>query len=761
MRALVALLIPGCALLAAAGCGGADPPPPTESPGPAVTVPGYVGGATCAGCHDEQYRRWQGSHHDLALQAADETTVLGDFDAARFEHGGVTSEFYRGDGGFYVRTDGPDGEPAEFEVTHTFGVDPLQQYLVPRPGGRLQALHVAWDSRPAGQGGQRWFHLYPGEAIGHGDPLHWTGPFMNWNSSCAGCHSTDLRKRYSAAGDSYDTGYASIDVDCEACHGPGSLHSVNPRAGTPGLDRGAEAHWTFPPGAAIAVRSAPRETDTEIETCAQCHSRRSQLADEFRAGAALLDAFRPSLLEPGLYHADGQILDEVYVYGSFLQSRMYAAGVTCSDCHDPHSAGLRADGNAVCAGCHLPAVYDAADHHRHQPGAPGAQCVDCHMPARTYMVVDPRRDHSFRVPRPDLTATLGTPNACVACHEERGSSWAASQVDAWFPDGRGGRPHYGEALAAGRGWDRDRTPRLHALIADPGAPAIVRATAIGQLAEQPDGAALRAFATALGDTSPLVRLAAVDAQAAAPAGPRIAALRPFLADPLLAIRLAAARALAPLRAELPQAQREALDAALDEYRQSQAFNSDRAEGWLNLAGLEADLGDVATAIATLESAVDRHPYFVAAYVNLADLYRREGREPEALALLQEAIAQTPDDAAGHFALGLALVRAGAGADALAHFRRAVELDPDSPYYRYVLGVALNSLADTAEALASLRAANERFPGYRDIVFLLATMHRDAGDSATALRYARELLALDPGDPQARALAGALEADGSR
>jgi len=750
MRTIVATIPAIFALLLLCGCGDADAP--TETAAPVPVTAGYVGGTACADCHDAEFRLWVGSHHDLAMQAADEATVLGDFDAARFEYGGVTTEFYRRDGRFYVRTDGADGELAEFEVTHAFGVDPLQQYLVPLQDGRLQALPIAWDSRPAERGGERWFHLYGGEALGHEDPLHWTGTFMNWNTSCAECHSTDLRKRYAAASDTFDTAFSSIDVDCEACHGPGSLHVINPQGEKLALDRDSGAQWSFAPGAAIASRSAPRDNDVQVETCAQCHSRRGQLVDGFRAGMPLLDAFRPSLLDAGLYFADGQILDEVYVYGSFLQSRMYAAGVTCSDCHDPHSARLRGEGNAVCAQCHLPAVFDTSGHDHH---APGMQCVDCHMPARTYMVVDPRRDHSFRVPRPDLSTELAAPNACNGCHDDRTESWAAGQVTAWFPDGRRHEPHYGEALAAGRNWARDRAPRLLELIADDRAPAIVRATAIGLLARQPDDMALTVFARALDDPSPLVRLAAIDACAVAPAELRVSALQPFLADPLLALRVAAAHALAPVRAEIPQAQRAVLDDALDEYRQSQVFNSDRAEGFVNLAGLEANAGDANDAIATLETAVERHPYFVAAYVNLADLYRRTGREADALAVLREAVRQTPEDAAGHIALGLAQVRSGEGADALARFRHAVELDPDAPYYRYVLGVALNSLAAADEALETLRAANRRFPGYAEITFLLTTILRDEGRVDEARRFAREFVELAPRDPRALALANEL------
>src|SRR5690606_290753 len=229
------------------------------------------------------------------------------------------------------------------------------------------------------------------------------------------------------------------------------------------------------------------------------------------AGEPLLESFVPALLDEGLYHADGQIRDEVFVYGSFVQSAMYRAGVTCSDCHDPHSAALRGEGNALCGGCHAPAAFDTPQHHHHESGAAGSACVDCHMRSETYMVVDPRRDHSFRVPRPDLSASLGTPNACGDCHREEGPEWASERVLEWNPAGRSGDFHYGEAIHAGRKWSAQRVPLLRRLIEDDEMPGIARATAVDLVANQMDAAAFRLVELALEDSDDLVRLAGVRA----------------------------------------------------------------------------------------------------------------------------------------------------------------------------------------------------------------------------------------------------------
>lgn len=729
-----------------------------------------VGGEVCAGCHAAEAEQWQGSHHDLAMQAADESTVLGDFADTEFSANGSTTRFFRRGPDFVVRTEGPDGEAAEYTVRWTFGVAPLQQYLLELDDGRIQALSVAWDARAADDGGQRWFHLYPDEAIDFRDPLHWTGSYQRWNTNCADCHSTLLTKNYAVAEDRFATSYARIDVDCEACHGPGSVHAADPAIPPPAL-AASEHSWVFEPGQRIASRlpAAPATAGNavagaasavspaaasgaagpalpEYEVCAQCHSRRSQLRDGHLPGEPLLDAYRPALLEPELYHADGQILDEVYVYGSFRQSRMAAAGVVCSDCHEPHSARLRAEGNGVCAQCHLASVYDQTAHHRHDPGSDGAQCVSCHMRSETYMVVDPRRDHSFRVPRPDLSAAIGSPNACTDCHAAEGSDWAAARVAEWYPEGRQLEAHYGQALAAGRHWAADAREQLIAVIGDAAMPEIVRATALELLAARMSEADVALIEASLERDEPLLRLAAVEAAAGLPPPRRVELLQRFLSDGPLAIRIAAARVLLSARAELSPRRQGDLDRAIADYLSAQAFNGDRPEGLLSAAGVAVERGQVAEAERLYQMAIERHPAFPALYVNLADLHRLTGQAGRSEEVLRQGIAVAPDDPGLELALGFAVVRSGRAGESLAHFERAVALAPDEPYYAYVLAIARNDAGEADAALELLEASHERFPGHIDTLFALATLERDRGDLAAALRHADALLALLPGDP---------------
>jgi len=776
LRAALALL--GAVLSGCDGVDRASPATPAAAPvakagAAAASSAAFVGAARCSGCHPAEAAAWRGSQHDRAMEEPSEASVLGDFADARFEHRGVVSRFFRRGGGYAVETEGPGGKPAAFEIAYTFGVAPLQQYLVRLPQGRLQALGTAWDARPREAGGQRWFSLHPDEAVPAGDVLHWTMPSQRWNAQCADCHSTDLRRGYDLATDTYETRFAELDVACEACHGPGARHVAWAEAagrGEPGRSGSAgpglavsfpparPADWVLESGAAIARRAAPRAEHLELETCAPCHARRALLREGRVPGEPLLDTHRPALLEEGLYEADGQMRDEVYVYGSFVQSRMHAAGVTCSDCHDPHSARLRAEGNALCGQCHRAEVFDAPAHHRHEARSSGTECVACHMPARTYMEIDARHDHSFRVPRPDLSLAIGTPNACTDCHRGRPAAWAAEAVAKWFPKGRRGTPHYGEALAAGRRGAPGADRALAALAADTAQPGVARATALSLLAAPPAEAVQRGA----GDADPLVRLGALEAAQRVEPAARLAAVQPLLRDPTLAVRIEAARVLADVPPPLWRLEdRVALADALGEYRAAQLVQADRPEAHVNLGLLHVSLGEPDAARREYETALRLAPWFVPAAVNLADLERALGRDDAAEQRLRAALVAAPEVAELHHALGLTLVRLGRHAEALAALERAATLVPDEGRYAYVLGVALFERGQPERAFAVLRAARERHPGDRAILHALATLSAEAGRTADAGRFARELAAAFPGDPDARALLESLEGAGVR
>jgi tetratricopeptide (TPR) repeat protein len=704
------------------------------------------------------------------MQVAGEKTVLGDFANAKFTHAGVTSTFFRRDGKFFVNTDGPDGKLADFELRYSFGVEPLQQYLVELPGGRLQALGIAWDSRPKAAGGQRWFHLYADRRLKANDPLHWTGIDQNWNYQCADCHSTNLRKGYDDATRTFKTTWTDLNVGCEACHGPGSNHlawarkegdwqRLEGKGLTVAFDERRGVSWLPNAQTGNAARSKPRESNREIEACARCHARRGQFSDAWHPGRPFGEAFRAALLEPGLYHADGQQRDEVYTYGSFLQSRMHAQGVTCSDCHDPHSARPRAPGNAVCAQCHLPAKYDAESHTHHAAGSPGAQCAACHMATATYMVVDPRHDHSFRIPRPDRTVSLGVPNACSQCHAKQSAQWAADAVAKWFPQRKPGFQSFAEGFHAG---DRGAPGAQGALIKvaeDRSQSAIARASAVQRLGRYLSAVTLPTVANALNDPDPMVRAAAVGALAGADAATRGRLLARMLDDPDRLVRMEAARALAgEPEARLAAESRKSFERALEEYVAAQRFNADRPEAQTALGNLNAARGRYAEAAAAYAKALELDPAFAQAALNLADLQRSLARDDDAERTLRDLIRRAPQSAPAHHALGLALVRQRRTLEALEELALAAKLAPDDARFAYVYGVALYDTGKRAEALKALRAALARHPYDREILYALATYERAGGDTARARAHVRTLREVEPENRDYARLAAELGAD---
>jgi predicted CXXCH cytochrome family protein len=739
-------------------------------PSARLHAPSHVGALVCAQCHAREHERWRGSHHDLAMQPATDASVAADFNDQRFSYAGVSSTFSRRDGKFMVRTDGPDGRLQDYEIKYTFGTSPLQQYLVEFPDGRLQALSIAWDTRPKAHGGQRWFHLYPGQNVTHRDELHWTARSQNWNYMCAECHSTGVRKNYDATARRFATRYAEVNVACEACHGPGSHHVAWARkeddwwrldGGTKGLaialDQRKTGTWAISAETGNAQRTSSRPTSREVETCGRCHARRSQFSDDAASGRPLGDTYRVSLVDGSLYHVDGQIREEVYEYGSFLQSKMFARGVTCSDCHEPHSGKLRVSGGQVCVGCHAAQKYETATHHFHQTGSRGAECVGCHMPTTTYMVVDQRHDHSIRVPRPDLSVKLGVPNACTGCHTGRPAAWAARQVETWYGHAPRGYQRFAEALAAASRDAPDAAEQLQSIAADGDQPAFVRASALARLAGSATDASLGALRVGLKDPDALVRRAAVRALAGIEPGARVVLLAPLLDDPVRAVRIEAALALAGTpRDRLTTDQQAALARGRDEYVASEQFNADRPESHVNLALLYVAERRVADAEAELRAALEFDPLFVPAAINLADLYRASRRDAEGERVLRAALEHDPRSAAAHHAQGLLLARQQRGREALAELEAAARLAPESARYGYVYAVALYDAGDRAQAVGVLSRVLARHPYARDALTALVAYTDAAGNAPEALMYARRLATLDPSNAELARIVQRLE-----
>jgi predicted CXXCH cytochrome family protein len=599
----------------------------------------YVGSQACADCHAEATDAWAGSHHAKAWTLPGPDTVVADFDGTEFAHDGTMTRFRVEGGTYFANVTEKDGSTRDYRVHSVAGIAPLQQYLLETDSGRLQSFDVVWDDME-----KRWYHLYPDQDLPPDDGLHWTGPYKNWNARCAECHATGFEKNYDPATRSYQSVQAEIGVGCEACHGPGSAHT----------DWATQAATRTPP-ANYGFSARFDTAATEISQCATCHSRREAFGDgNPLPGTPFDDSYATALLRPGLYHADGQILDEVYVYGSFLQSRMYAQGVSCGNCHEPHSAELRAEDNAVCTQCHSPAAnpefptlrpaaYDDPSHHFHPENSEGAQCTSCHMIERTYMGIDGRRDHSFRVPRPDLAADTGAPDACTDCHTDRDPDWAAAEIASRFPDSRHRGPHFGQVLAAGRADPIAAQADLVTLALNDDAPGIARATALWLLEQGGDATAATAVVPVLDDPDPIVRAAAVGAQRNAPDQDRVLRLLDRLADPRKAVRIAAAEALLTAQiARMPTVHQDALSAAVGEWQSSFANRLDFPETHLQLGGTALMLRNPPAAARAFREVVQLDPQQIDAWVILVRIAAATEGPEATRAVLREALILNPD-----------------------------------------------------------------------------------------------------------------------
>jgi predicted CXXCH cytochrome family protein len=699
-----------------------------------------------------------GSHHQTAMQSARASIVLGNFETSTYTSNSASSTFFRRGERYYVRTEGEDGALHDFEIGYTFGIYPLQQYLIAMPGGRLQALGVAWDSRPREQGGQRWFSLYPDHKIPHDDPLHWTGIDQTWNHMCADCHSTNVRKNYNLANRSYTTTYAAINVACEACHGPGSNHlKWATRRGdwqrygaakglTITLDERRGVGWSADHATGEPRRSVPRRSDREIDTCARCHSRREQIHEDVVHGQPIGDGYRVAVLDEGLYFPDGQIKEEVYEYGSFIQSRMYAQGVTCGDCHDPHSQRLKAQDNALCIQCHSAAKYDTARHHFHKQDSAGAKCVSCHMPTRTYMVIDQRRDHSIRIPRPDLSSALGTPNACNQCHMDKTDKWAADSVKHWYGNNPTAYQSFGKIFHDASEDAPGVRDALTAIVTNRTQPAIARASALSMLSNYSPPASSEPVIAGTKDSSALVRRAAAGAVSNSDLRDIPKSLEGLLTDPVRSVRLQAAQSFASASTNRAN-QSSVLARATDEYVSAQSLNADRPEAHLNLGMLHLRQRNVEAAKSEFSIALSLDPSFSPAAINLADVYREQARDGEGEVVLRTALRHSPNDASLNYAAGLLMVREKRRAEAFEFLKRAVALAPSDARYGYVYAVALSDSGDVNGAIKELDIILATHPYDRDSLSAIALFLSQSGQVARALHFAERLLALDPDNPE--------------
>ncbi len=701
-----------------------------EYPYDKITDDLFLGDKKCKECHQEEFKEWKGSHHDKAMQIADSLTVLGNFNDTTFVSQGVKSRFFKQGKDFYVNTEGPDGNYHDYKIEYTFGVFPLQQYIVKFPNGRFQCLRTAWDCKE-----EKWFDLYPDFKVVHSEWLHWSRGGLNWNTMCADCHSTNVRKNYTQETDSYDTQYSLINVSCEACHGPGKQH-VNDVVD---LGENYKTTGTF----FMTSETSPKEL---VDQCARCHMRREQFSEAYDYKGTMLDHYFPQLIEEGRYHADGQILDEVYVYGSFVQSKMYKNNITCTNCHNAHSLELKFEGNKLCAQCHEPQKYNTTEHHAHPENSEGAKCVNCHMPGKYYMGNDFRRDHSLRVPRPDLSLKYNTPNACTNCHNDKDNQWAWNSFKKLY--GEVDSIHFSEKLIPGiKGVPNGHTELL-SLIKGDKYPEIVRASAAKALSNYNTTVFVKEYIDLLNDDSPLVRAVSVDALSEINNQNYISYFFPLLKDPKRSVRIKAFYGLSSFpKSQIPEAYKTDYDKVEKEFWKHINTNSDFVGGRVKKANYYLKKGELQKGIQGYVDALKIDELNNSLRLTLANLYYQNRDFSKAESLFKKVIALEPDFGPVYYSLALLLAEQNRTDEAIVALKKAQVKMPENIRVYYNLSLLYDKKGDKVNAEKILYEGLKIDKNNESLLYALAYQFYTKEKYKKAKTIIEKLIKTHPENPQ--------------
>jgi predicted CXXCH cytochrome family protein len=708
----------GAGTIAVQQCKPKEPAAPPE-----LRENAFVGDQTCRTCHANEYKAWTGSGHFKAMLPAGDSTVRGDFNNKTLVADGVTSHFFKKDGKFYINTQGEDGQNHDFEVKYTFGYYPLQQYLIEFPGGRMQATRVSWDVKS-----KKWFHQYAGQKIPPHDWLHWTGNAQNWNTMCARCHSTNLQKNFIDETDSYHTTYNEVNVSCETCHGPGKQHVEY--VGSNDYKKGNKVSGSF----LIAGKAAGQME--QINTCTPCHARVTEISPHHIAGKELMQNFIPEIPTTEHYYADGQANDEDFIYTSFAQSKMFSRGVKCTNCHEPHTAKLLFSGNELCAQCHAK-TYDNPSHTFHAIGSEGAQCKNCHMPGKFYMGNDFRYDHTFRVPRPDLSVKYGTPNACNNCHKNKSSNWAAEAVVKWYGPNR--RYHFAEDLIPGSRIDENSEAHLIRLLKDTSVPDIVKAGSASYLGNIHSVNSLNALLYCLKQPDANVRYRALKSLDGFPPNQWLNEVGPLLNDSVRAVRTAAADLFITIPAnQIPSNFYDAFVKAKTELNDYLIYQSDFAMGEVMLGDYFLKQNNYFTAINYYQKGLKKDTALNYARLNLSVAYNLSQQNSMALQVLQDAVKSEPKNERAWFNLALLYNEMNNKDGAANALGKAVDLKSTNPRVYYNYGLLLQQKGKNRQAIDMYNLGLRIDPEDEQLNYALALLLLQTGQSEAAKKPASVL-----------------------
>jgi Tfp pilus assembly protein PilF len=692
----------------------------------------YLGDQSCIKCHKNEHKEWKQSDHYMSMLPPNDTTVKGDFNNQTFTADGVTSHFFKKEGKYFINTEGEDGKNHDFEVKYIFGYTPLQQYLVEFPGGRMQVPRLSWDCIK-----KKWFNQYAGQKVASHDWLHWTGNSQNWNTMCASCHSTNLQKKYDNKTDTYKTSYSVVNVSCESCHGAGLQH-VNYINGADYKD-GVVTKNSY---LKLTKKSSQLE---QINACAPCHARVTELNASHTNSNELMDNYIPQIPDTESFYADGQINQEDYIYSSFLQSKMFSKGVKCSDCHNVHTTKLKRIGNETCIKCHVPENFNTPKHTFHSLGSKGSECINCHMPGKLYMGNDLRHDHSFRIPRPDLSVKFGMPNACSNCHKDKSEKALADAITQWYGPKR--KYHFSDDLIPGSQLTPNSEVHLLHLINGKEIPNIIKATAAFYLRNSNTPTSLNALLICLKNKDAQVRYRALQSLTNFSPTNWINAVGPLLSDKVRAVRIAAADLYITIPFEqIPSQYRTVFSAANTELKNYLYYQTDFSTGNVMLADYYLKLQDYTNAELFYRKGLKKDDQMIYALTNLSTTYNAQGKNDKALETLEKAQKKAPNNERIYYNLALLYNEMNNKPAAEKSFAKAIVLKSQNPRVYYNYGLMLNENKEFKEAITVLNKGIIIDPSASELYYALTFVYIQSNNVDKARQSALKLKQLDPNNP---------------
>lgn len=617
----------------------------------------YLGAQKCKECHEDQFTDWKKSDHFYSMQKATEEYVKANFETT-YAADGIEYQFSKSDSVYQVQIT-ESGKSHTYNVAYTFGWHPLQQYLLQTENGKFQTLRASWDTDK-----NIWFHQNAGTIVEPHDWLSWSKGGQNWNTMCSSCHSTHVEKNYDAVKDSYHTTYKEINVACESCHGPGRDHLQ-------ALDSDRKD-----PYSQLVSASHKEKTDN----CATCHARRTMLEDTGDPKKDFLNRYFPQTLNNAFYEQDGQIKEEDFVYGSFLSSKMHRNHVTCTNCHNPHSGQLKAQGNDLCLQCHDNS-YTTNQHTHHPENSEGSQCINCHMDGKMYMGNDYRRDHSFRIPRPDQSVKFGTSNACNSCHSDKDARWASKNVVGWF--GKDRAYHFSDDLIPGSNLEKHAMIHLNNLVINDSIPEIIRATALDYVQQSVSPDATNILLNALDDKSNLVRQKAYAGLIFFPKEYKERYGMVGINDPIKSVRIMAFRSVVGVDPQVLDPRMENTWKKVHaEYLDYLKANSDFPTGQIMFGEYYQTIGQPNQAISSYELALKMDSLLMDGYTNLAILYSGKNDLNSVDKILKQGLVHFPESAEFLYFMGLNQGALGNTALQMDYLKWAYSIAPLNPKYGY-------------------------------------------------------------------------------